>query len=415
MNFRNTTVYMIPVWFGNLADFSAKLKVSGKWQRLTKDELSTNYLLHYAHRIAVDAKRFQAFRLTNCGDLPVYMFEDEFDFPQMPEINEIRFSCFGTGVGFLEFFVAYGDLPINAISEFAYKFKKATKAKTRTDGKISLYTAAQSLIPEGSDAELFFDCTAQFKYECRCLHMIKAEGEQNDEAYLYEQLNLLKRSYNSNFKNKSHAGSSEYDMIYEPYDYDKWGGSQEALVNIVCETGQQDTDFFVNNYKYEHLYNDYHFLYLLLLNQRFSAVHYIAQIAESEKLSPREFDKLNKRVVQLKTSYSFRVVSNDQFYQNVYSKMYKILDIDFLLDDIQDNESQMAVLQSAHSVKTEKMTSKFLFGISLLSLFSALIDAAGFFDRMGGQGYVSTLLSLVCVIGIVIICIIWLLSGDKRF
>jgi hypothetical protein len=90
--------------------------------------------------------------------------------------------------------------------------------------------------------------------------------------------------------------------------------------------------------------------------------------------------------------------------------MYKILDIDSLLDDIQDNESQMAMIQTAASAKSDKMASKFLFGISLLSLFSALIDAASFFDRFGMLGKSATILSIMATAGIVILCICWIIK-----
>ena len=97
----------------------------------------------------------------------------------------------------------------------------------------------------------------------------------------------------------------------------------------------------------------------------------------------------------LKTSFSFSIVSDDQLYQTVYSKMYMILGIDRLLADVRDNEEQIELLQNQERMNTEKITSVFLFGLSILSLFSVLVDAAGYFDRIPVLQSVSTALSAV--------------------
>jgi hypothetical protein len=230
-----------------------------------------------------------------------------------------------------------------------------------------------------------------------------------DSASFENALMLLRRNYNTMFARENRAESSKYEMMYAPYAYDQWGGSQVALVNLVRECGQEKSDRFLNELKPARLLADCRYMYLLLLNQRFSAIRYIEEIAESEGLSTKQVERLNGRIVKLKTSYSFRVISDDLIYQNVYSRMYQLLDIDNLLADLQDHEEQLALLQSTHTAKTERMASKFLFGISLLSLFSALIDAAGYFERFPRLQNAATWLSIGSVTVIVLLCIFWLL------
>jgi hypothetical protein len=58
------------------------------------------------------------------------------------------------------------------------------------------------------------------------------------------------------------------------------------------------------------------------------------------------------------------------------------------------------MLQNHELLENEKMTSRFLFGLSILSFFSVLVDAAGYFDRINALQKISTPLSLVCLLSI---------------
>ena len=116
----------------------------------------------------------------------------------------------------------------------------------------------------------------------------------------------------------------------------------------------------------------------------------------------------------LKTIFSFSIVSDDQLYQTVYSKMYEIMGIDRLLSDIKDNEEQIEILQRHEMLKTEKITSAFLFGLSILSLFSVLVDAAGYFDRIPILQPISTVLSALCLVLIIALYIVWWIDNRNK-
>ena len=53
------------------------------------------------------------------------------------------------------------------------------------------------------------------------------------------------------------------------------------------------------------------------------------------------------------------------------------------------------------------MTSRFLFGLSLLSLFSVLVDAAGYFDRISILAKIATPLSFGCMLSIIVFYFVW--------
>ena len=145
---------------------------------------------------------------------------------------------------------------------------------------------------------------------------------------------------------------------------------------------------------------DYHYLYLILLNQRFSGMRYIAEIATTD--DTRELvEQVSRKIIHLKTRYSFHAVSDDYIYQNIYSKMYTILDIDKLFLDIEENSDRLSLVQSNENAETEKDNNNFLIYISLLAVFSALIDLASYLDRMSVATLVSTAVSGVFVLSII--------------
>ena len=410
--FTNSTVFYIPFLLTDYKSAIAHFSKDASWARRTGEELSTSYLLNYAGGIQADAKHFSSFRHTSPASLPLYLYEDTFTEGHIPTLLDVRCSFFSTCIGFLELTVGYGKMTLDEIVGFASKFKSATKPKDGVlpQGRMRLYDWATSVLPVR--ALPFFTGNARFKYDCHTFHMLKAPKE-TEEGALTTYLHLLRRNYDRRFA-EGENDCGDFDMEYTPYSYDRWAGSQEGFVNLVSQTDEEGASYFIEKYKYLQLNTDYRFLYLLLLNQRYTAIHYIARIAAADMRSQKEIDTLNERIVELKTQFSFRVISNDKIYQNIYSRLYEILDIDDLLKDLQDNEAQLTVLQNAGAARSDKMASKFLFGISLLSIFSALIDATGYFEKFSALGGAAVYLSLFCTCAIVGLCIAWIFFGKNK-
>ena len=406
------SIFFIPVRFGDFNNFTRLIKSSNKWETSDPKTYTPRYLLNYAVRIAKSKTLFQSYELKKEQFPDIYTFENDIDISCKPEIYSIRLSCFSTGIGFLEVRVNFGTISVTEISEFSYLFKKSTKkGKNAPEGKMCLYDAALSLMPDNSSAEIFFTAAADFKRECVVFHFLQVEQNEENCMNADHYLDLLKRSYNSKFNS---AACSDYDMIYKAYQNDHWGGSSEGIVNISYDPSPEKDDYYLHTLKEEHLEIDYCFMYLLLLNQRFSTINYICEIAECTDADKKAMEIINKKIVKLKTVFSFRIISDDLIFQNVYAKMYQVLDIDSLLEDIRDNENQSELLINMNSEKIEKRSSQFLMGISLLSLFSALIDASSFFDRISFLQPIATYMGTFSTILVVAFCILWLYRNRKH-
>lgn len=410
------TVFFIPVWFDDLKKLSKKMDTSSIWQPTEQEKISSSYLFHYASNIAKDRDLFRSYALKDAASLNVYMYEEEAGHTVPPAIEQVRFSCFSTGVGFVEFWISYSDISLEKITNFAYRFKKATKSaeKAPKNNKQSLYDVASSILPPDVDCQLFFSSSADFKYECNCFHFIHKDGDIPEQSRLTDALHHLCRSYKSTMPITS---DHTYDVTYQASLGDFWCGSTEGIVNVLFDFESETdagTDYYLHTLKLKHLSIDYYFMYLLLLNQKYTAIQYIYMVSKVINKPSREIENLNRRIIQLKNVFSFNIISDDVHFQNLYAKMFSILEIKNLLADVIENENQIEYLQRSKHANDDRLSNKYLFGISILSLFSALIDAASYFDRIDGIKSMSTTLSLVSVGLILAICIVWAIRGIKK-
>lgn len=418
--YQNRTFFFIPIQLESFDGFTTQLDRNPEWEEIGADEVKPSYMLPYVTAIAGARDLFRSYRLKEPDQDGIYMFNTAADgssgFAGSVELVEIRLSCFSTHIAFLEYVISYGadcEKARDSIMSFPYLFKRAkTKKEWDLCGKRSLYDYSESILPAGSGAKLFFTSGADFKCECKCFHTLKLTEKPDDEHKLPDMLHRLARSYNERFVGSVDACSK--DMLYTPYDYSYWSGSPEGLANVVIESGNPK---FINGFMYSQILVDYHFMYLILLNQRFSLLSYIdrvARVSGKEKGARKALTEINAESMRFKARLSFRVISDDLLFQTIYSNMYEILGIEELIKDTVENENQALSLLEQDNEKRETLVSHLLIGLSLLSLFSALADASGFFDRLPIRPGLSTWLSVGLVAAIIAGCLIWHFRDQRK-
>lgn len=407
----NTSIFFVPIYNNSIEKTIKTLKSQEKWSVIETGDLTTNYLLKYVNRLTLDETLFISFKYDGLKNEGVsFQISDYSDngikfinkkYEEKVSVSEIRISIFGTGIAFAELQVTYNGLTPNEICDFVYNFKKIYKTDDIEKGKKSFLGIIKESLP--NDCIPFFYNSVNygnnaFKNECIGFHTLRFFEDEINDIELKELLFRLRRGYGTRFKYEECQGP--YDFEYTPSIFDFWSGSQEGLVNIIRVN---KGNIFYDKYKYLQFIRDYRFMYLMLLNQRFSAIRYIEEVAIGDSDTIRE---VNERIVKLKTVYSFRVVSNDLIYQNLYSRIYRLLDIDNILDDLSENEQQVEMYHAKSLEKTERQTNKLLIAISLLSVFSCLIDASSYFDLFAPFRNISKWISLLIVCAVVITWII---------
>ena len=405
MNYQNKSIFYIPIQFSDYNKTVTCFNNDESWEKAKTP--SPSYLLPYVTKIAKSPEYYQCFEKKNINASELYIYknwlESQFNLHINPTLEKIRFSCFATNIAFLEYWFAFedGDV-VSDMLNFAYWFKRAKPKNEWLDqGTKSLFDYSLDIMPAGINMKMFFTSEKVFKYDCKCFHTVKVSGKYSQEE-LDDLLHRLSRNYNFSFA--SALDESEHDLIYKPYSYDIWCGSPDAMANVVLYEDKDRNLNFINGHKYDQILSDHHFMYLFLLNQRFSLLKYLSAVSENDTGSRKSLDNIIKESVKFKTTFSFRVVSDDLLYQSIYSKMYHILSLDQLIEDTLENEKQAEFELSKNKSRTEDNLSVLLLGLSFLSLFSALTDATSFFDRVNIQNNISTLISILCVLIIFLIC-----------
>ncbi len=403
--FKNSSIYIVPIKVNDRRRLDGYLAQAAAWK--TAENPQADYLFPYASAVMTDRAFCSTYEYTEQEALPFYMFENRVEMAETPKVEFIRLNVFATDVAFLEIGIQYGSSTVFQIREFANRFKSASKSQQycrEIAGRISLLEGLEKILPLGSAIQSFFTCgqTSQFRRNCLCFHAVYLP-EETDSERIREHLCMLPRSYHQGFSRDRGCFDSRYDKYYSPYQYLHWGISQEGIA-CVCNAPQDESAvFFLENYFYSQLMKDYRYLYLILLNQRFSAIDCMGRIAQAT--AGEKAEDLTTAIINLKTHFSFQVISDDMVYQNVYAKLFEVFEIGDFLEDLSEMNEKTASIQRQKTERQAKKTERFLLGISILAVFSALVDAADYFDRISWLKNAATWLSLIITLVIVVLCL----------
>lgn len=370
---KNSSYFILPLKINDFSKLLAFLRSEKNKWTLEPDGFKTKYLMFYAGKMNEDGDdRFQMYRYAEPEKLHIYMFEDKFsDSGKIPILGDISFYVFGKEIGFLEFQVFYGDMSDGDIAKFVYSFRSLRNPKTlpeESDCK-RLKEAAEDILPaENSGTKLCFSNPSEVKMQANVYTMLGIDDLSDDEsksiccriAHGYRTVSTSDGDAESDYDKCLHLNTEEY-----------WSICPDGIAYINNYSKKR-----YSPYTYENLRIDFHFMYLLLLNQRFAAISFIEAISECSRneKARKGITDVYRRVVELRTRYSFRVISDDFFVQTVYSTGYQVLEIDALLKDLEDANGQFNELSKERETRVEH----FVMAVTLLALVSAFADLATF-------------------------------------
>lgn len=391
-------------------------------------QFHTQYLLHYAPGVdSAQDDRLRIFQYTQAQELPLYLFGETIrerfktrgindEHEGSPALQTISLYLFGTDIAFLEFHLRYDGMGAREIAEFTFLFRSLRNNESTLEefpeDKISPETAIGRILPqEQTGTVLCFHNLSRLKRQGNILTFLKTRpwkfDQEENEYYAY----LLAHGYHTGFSDKA-ATDTPYEMSRRFGTDTFWGGSQDGLACVVEEP---------HSFQYRRLCCDYHALYLLLLNQRFASAAYIEAFARQD-VGLQTANNLHDGVVSLKTRYAFRVISDDRHMQTIYSDMYRILELENLVQDLEDVNDQLSVLRHARRQEQEERRQErerkigsLLGALSVFAIFSALIDFADFMDRFRRAVTLHSIISLVITASILLTAVIIILfwKGNK--
>ncbi|MBO4872426.1 MAG: hypothetical protein J5496_03315 [Lachnospiraceae bacterium] len=394
-SFHNFGYFIFPLKIAKPEVFKTYIEETPDWQ-LVSEGIKTDYILNYARSMNnPDDRRMQTYSFRDRTGLALYLFEQTAvskDDPYkqrsgfVPQLEDISLYVFGLNIAFLEFHFLYDGMFLHEIERFNYYFRSLRNDKSDDKkylnypaDKDSVKAVLEKILPnEQSGTEVCFSNSSDVKQQSLVYTAVTVSPDEDVQRALF----LLSHGLAPNFRGAQTR--SRYEMQEDFGPKHVWAGCQDGLACV--RTDKQPYPF-----QYDHLRRDYHFMYLLLLNQRYSIISYLDDFRKTGLSAKEEQDKYDE-IVTLKTGYSFRTVSDDAYMQTIYSDMYNVLEIDNMIKDLDDANEKINKLVQRRSERS-------LFALSVLVIFSALVDLSDYLDKWP-KGILTPLISLAVITGI---------------
>lgn len=351
------------------------------------------------------------------------------------DICNVNVHCFESQVGFLVYDIWYSkEMTENDILEFNYLFKKVglTNLSFKDavpldtfEEKTYLYQLSQNMIGNGynDEAELFFNCLNPVRMECNVFSVYCVnEALEDTERMLF----YLCHSYTEDYGYDLPMGDAGY-LAYYPYSYIHWGYCQDGIACIYSDINE-----FTQYNLQGKLANDYYFMYLILLHQRYVILLLIDKMMKFKEEDVQKWKEIRQDLIQYRMVYSYIVVSDEMPYHKIYKDMREALSIDVFENDLNDISDRMYAIRKEEQNEIEERQRKKeeadddyrnwrleigLGVLSLLAVFSALVDSITIINLWFFQGKSYSCFTWIhwiayLLIAFITIIVIWTLVGS---
>lgn len=182
-----------------------------------------------------------------------------------------------------------------------------------------------------------------------------------------------------------------------------WGVTPEAAV-CLSRPGLGRTHFlrgtFFRNFNAQYL-----FMYVLLLHQKYVLYMFLTLIGVGAHNDLEVLEDYRHQLYEFETNFVFSCVTEVPQYQTLYEKLTEAFALQKLYDDVREPIVSLSEVRQhtaeAKQKNRDKRTNSALFMLSLLSLFSALVDSFDF-----AQEYISHIGGTLLVNGVQAFCFV---------
>lgn len=288
-------------------------------------------------------------------------------------LEEISLLIFGKSKGYILFKVNYNDMSLTQIETFSYYFRHIANSTKNN----STFAKICCFILGVKDYENFKasreDLTTPFyylsfseTYICDVLQLVCHKIESSEKVR-NDHLVCLGRGYRSPQDTiDDYVGNSNYDMRFSPRPNITWVGSPNTLTCLL------EAENFSSKVLTKNIENDHLCLFLTLQNQRHTLLSLMTDMVIF-KNKPHKLLQIQKKLNDFKLAESFKTVSNEYSYQNIYEQMYNILDIDELMSDISDISTHAEEQKEKNIEKLFKIFTIAASVETLYNIFSVLV------------------------------------------
>lgn len=309
------------------------------------------------------------------------------------------------------------------ISAAQYHLKKVSREKIHPRGDLSertfsflqIATEIMEQADTGGRSEFFF-YAGEGTERANFLTYIEAEFREN---YNYE-LFYLRRCYQESYFYQEDEKQREREVFSTAQNI-FWGISPEAAV---CIAGpDKDREEFIRTRFFENFNEQYLFMYILLLHQKYVLYLFLTMIDAEMYEDIEKLEEYRRKLYQFETDFVYSLVTEVPQYQNLYDRTAAVFSLKDMYEDVREPLLSLAEVRSTELEKQrrsrENKTNQALFALSLMGAFSAWIDSydaiESYFSRFWSETVVHAV-QIGCAVLILLVTfyVFIILFGSRR-
>ena len=302
---------------------------------------------------------------------PLKSTEPAIRFPAKCE--EISIFILDKCKGYLIFKIDYNNMTLEDIEPFSYYFRHIVNSTKNNSTFAEIACFILGVRKFESFERTKEDLTTPFyylhlpqTYICDVLQLVCNKMDYTDEMKNAHYVTLGRGYQTAESTINDYIEKSKYDMLFSPRPNVTWIGNPSTLTCLI-KADDDSTKHSTSN-----LQNDYLCLFLTLLNQRHTLLSFMTDMVRYKNDSGKLL-KIQDKLNAFKLAESFKTVSNEYAYQNIYDRMYAILDIDTLMADINDISTHAAEQKENNIEKLFKIFTVAASIETLYNIFSVLV------------------------------------------
>lgn len=296
-------------------------------------------------------------------------------------ISKIHLYIFETQIGFLAFEICYDydNANLTKIIESNYHIKFIAQnieaiymtnndnINNKIDKPVLMEDVINKLTEDLTVSTFFENGTVLPKqaivYNSICLSDISPDKDFIAKS-IYEMRRLFKNSY---LPTVSDLNVNDNEETLQLFENCYWAASLEGIVNIYHLTNKEETnDFFTTIYQGA-TDSTYLYIYLVALHQRYALLNYsiiASKIKKNNNIGKEDLDIIKAiKSEKLKFAYynlrcTFKNLSNITHQNKIYCLIRKVLNIDDLWDEVNNELLGLAQILEDYEEKIEKADEK---------------------------------------------------------
>lgn len=320
-------------------------------------------------------------------------------------LNRIQLRYFSTGIGLITITISYDKGISNAdiadISAAISRFydNDSEKSYTKKDGTNGIYKAKTVITDnDGNNIRLseiinyvIGDSVTLFpgteNHRCFVFHRIV---NQDNNSLVNLQENLWSETETEGTVERVVLGSNHSCLI---------------STKTMCHLTDGSIDETDKKFRQGNINDSYYLMYIILIHEQQVMFTYYQRVMDFmekddnvKSHKKEDVDDIRADLLECMTDYSFHVISEEKFYQKLYSEYRDILNLTTLEDNIKN--LVVAISEKTRNDNDNKIN-RFLTFISIISIVSIMGDAVGLVKSFTGNKFVLGLALVVCVMMII--------------